>query len=192
MNWPIPFSEPPYLCSLPSPYYKESHLRWQKGCRDFVTENLHQHAFEWEREETVPAHVFETFTKANMLIPTLPAPLPVMWLKKLGIHDILGVVKVEEWDYLHTAIYCDEMARSGLMGPSASLTTGMAFGVPPLLSFGSQYLQETFLPDLLTGRKRTCIAITEPTAGSDVANIETSAEKTEDGRFYVINGTKKW
>lgn len=147
---------------------------------------------DWEREETVPSHVFDTFAKANMLIPSLPAPLPVEWLKKLGIGDILGVVKVEEWDYIHTAIFCDEMSRSGLAGPGASLTTGMAFGVPPMIEFGSQALQEKFLPDLLLGSKRTCIAITEPGAGSDVANIETTAEKTQDGKFYVINGSKKW
>lgn len=192
MSRPIPFSEPPYLCGLPSPYYTVSHLRWQKACRAFVTDNLSQYAMDWEREEMVPAHVFDAFAKANMLIPNLPAPLPVNWLKKLGIHNILGAVRVEEWDYIHTAIFCDEMSRSGLAGPGASLTTGMAFGVPPLLKFGSPELQERFLPDLLLGRKRTCIAITEPGAGSDVANIETMAEKTEDGKAYVINGTKKW
>ena len=157
-----------------------------------MTEHLHQHAIEWEREEAVPSHVFETFAKANMLIPSLPAPLPIEWLKKLGIHDILGAVKVEEWDYINVAIYTDEMSRSGLAGPSASLTTGMAFGVPPLLKFGSHALQERFLPDLLTGKKRACIAITEPGAGSDVANIETTAEKTQDGKYYIVNGTKKW
>ncbi len=127
-----------------------------------------------------------------MLIPNLPAPLPVEWLKKLGIHDILGAVKVEEWDYLHTSIYIDEMARSGLAGPSGSLTVGMAFGLPPLIKFGSPELQSRYLPDLLTGKKRTCIAITEPTAGSDVANISTTATKSPDGRSYIINGTKKW
>lgn len=65
---------------------------------------------EWETAETVPPHVWDNFAKANMLIPSLPAPLPVAWLKKLGIHDILGVVKVEEWDYLHMAIYSDEVS----------------------------------------------------------------------------------
>ena len=127
-----------------------------------------------------------------MLIPNLPAPLPVEWLKRLGVHDILGTVKVEEWDYLHTSIFCDEMSRSGLAGPSASLTTGMAFGVPPLIKFGNKQLQERILPDLLLGKKRTCIAITEPGAGSDVASIETTAEKSENGKEYIINGTKKW
>ena len=99
----------------------------------------------------------------------LTAPLPVQWLKRLGVHNILGVVKVEEWDYIHTPILCDKMSRSGLLGPGASLTTGMAFGVPPLLKLGSRKLQERFLPELLLGKKRTCIAITEPGAGSDVA-----------------------
>lgn len=105
----IPFSEPPYLSGLPSPYYSSSHLAWQRACRAFIEENLYRHAMDWEREETVPPHVFHTFAAANMLVPSLPSPLPVKWLKELGIHDILGVVKVENWDYVHTAIYADEV-----------------------------------------------------------------------------------
>ncbi|KAF2263966.1 short-chain specific acyl-CoA dehydrogenase mitochondrial precursor [Lojkania enalia] len=188
----VPFSEPPYLAGLPSPYYKPTHLKWQQACREFLQKNLLENALEWDTEETVPEHVFETFARAGMLLPSLPAPLPVEWLKRLGIHDILGVVKVEEFDYIHTMIYTDEMARSGLAGPSGSLTTGMSFGVPPILKYGSKQLQERFLPELLTGKKRTCIAITEPAAGSDVANIATTATKTPDGKYYIVNGTKKW
>ncbi|KAF9740780.1 hypothetical protein PMIN06_003174 [Paraphaeosphaeria minitans] len=188
----VPFSEPPYIAGLPSPYYKPTHLRWQKACREFISKNLLENALQWDTEETVPQHVFETFANAGMLIPSLPAPLPVEWLKRLGIHDILGAVKVEEFDYLHTMIYCDEMTRSGLAGPSGSLTTGISFGVPPILKFGNKRLQERFLPELLTGKKRTCIAITEPEAGSDVANITTTATKTSDGKHYIVNGTKKW
>ncbi|KAL5120283.1 hypothetical protein ACEQ8H_001841 [Pleosporales sp. CAS-2024a] len=188
----VPFSEPPYIVGLPSPYYKETHLRWQKACRKFVDEHLLEKSLEWDTAETLPEHVFETFAKNGMLLPTLPAPLPVEWLKKLGIHDILGAVQVEEWDYIHTMIYADEMARTGLAGPAGSLTTGMSFGVPPIIQYGSQQLQERFLPALLTGKKRTCIAITEPEAGSDVANITTTATKTADGKHYIVNGTKKW
>jgi acyl-CoA dehydrogenase len=84
------------------------------------------------------------------------------------------------------------MARTGLAGPAGSLTTGMSFGVPPIIKYGNKQLQERFLPQLLTGKKRTCIAITEPEAGSDVANITTTAKKTADGKHYIVNGTKKW
>lgn len=107
---PLPFSEPPYLRGLPSPYYTDSHRRFQRACRAFVWENLHAHALEYERAGHVPEHVFATFAAHNMLIPNLPPPLPVRWLKRLGIHDILGV-KVDEWDYLHTGIYCDEVGQ---------------------------------------------------------------------------------
>ena len=83
-----------------------------------------------------------------------------------------------------------KMSRSGLSGPSASLTAGMAFGIPPIIKFGSSELQERFLPELLTCKKRSCIAITEPDAGSDVANITTTAERRGD--VFVVNGAKKW
>lgn len=61
-----------------------------------------------------------------------------------------------------------------------------------MLAFGSPALQEKFLPDMLTSKVRSCIAITEPDAGSDVANITTTAEKSADGKHYIINGEKKW
>lgn len=64
---------------------------------------------DWERNGTVPPEVFRKFAAANMLVPSMPAPLPVQWLKRLGVHDILGVVKVEDWDYLHTLIFKDEV-----------------------------------------------------------------------------------
>ena len=92
-----------------------------------MEEHLIPYAMEWEREETVPDHLFHTFRKHNMLIPNLPAPLPVVWLHKVGIKDILGI-PVEEWDYMHTGIYLDEMGRTGLAGPGGSMTAGHAFG----------------------------------------------------------------
>lgn len=126
-----------------------------------------------------------------MLLPNLKSPLPIKWLKRLGLNDILGV-PIEEWDYLHTAIWVDERARTGISGPGSSLTPGFAYAIPPILNFGSEALQEKFLPQLLPGHARACIAITEPQAGSDVANIQTTAVKSADGTHFVVNGEKKW
>ena len=112
---PIPFAEPPYLSGLPSPYYTDAHRAFQKRCRAFIWEHLNSHALEWEREELVPPHVFETFGKHNMLLPNLPSPLPVAWLKKLGINDILGV-KVEDWDLMYSGIYLDEVGGTFVLG----------------------------------------------------------------------------
>ena len=55
-----------------------------------------------------------------MLIPNLPAPLPVKQLKDVGIHKI-GPMKVEDFDYNHIAIYVSELNRSGLGGPIAGI-----------------------------------------------------------------------
>ncbi|KAK4953497.1 hypothetical protein LTR66_013636 [Elasticomyces elasticus] len=187
----LPFSEPPYLSHLPTPYHKPTHLKFQKACRAFIEEHLAPHAFEWETAETVPDHVFPLFAKSHMLIPNLPAPLPVKELHALGIKDILGT-PVAEWDYIHTAVYLDEMSRTGISGPGSGMTAGMAFGVPPVIKFGSEQLKERFVPDALLGKTKWCIAITEPGAGSDVANIATTAVKSEDGKHFIINGEKKW
>jgi acyl-CoA dehydrogenase len=84
------------------------------------------------------------------------------------------------------------MARTGSLGPVGAVTVGIAFGLPPILKFGSHVLQERFVPDILTGKKRICIAITEPGAGSDVANIATRAVRSPDGKHFIVSGTKKW
>ena len=47
------------------------------------------------------------------------------------------------------------------------------------------------LHDVLSGKSRICLAITEPTAGSDVQGIETLAELSEDGQHFIVNGQKK-
>ena len=135
--------------------------------------------------------MYEKFSRFNMLIPNLPAPLPVEWLEKVGITKI-GPVKVEDFDYTYASIYVSEMMRSGLNGPVSSLCTGIAYGLAPILKFANSSLQERAVPDILLGKKRICIAISEPDAGSDVANVTTTARKTQDGKHYIVNGTKKW
>lgn len=84
------------------------------------------HAAEWERNGDVPGmtsitrqpldhrltcsgDLYAKFAAANFLIPNLPAPLPVKWLKKLGIYELPGGLKVEDFDYMHALIYIDEV-----------------------------------------------------------------------------------
>lgn len=69
---------------------------------------------------------------------------------------------------------------------------GNSVGVPPILNYGTETLIEKILPGVINGNIRLCLGITEPQAGSDVAGIRTTAEKTQDGKNYVVNGQKKW
>ncbi|GIZ44939.1 hypothetical protein CKM354_000812300 [Cercospora kikuchii] len=187
-----PFENPSWQQDLPSPYFAESHRAFQKACRAFIDEHLNAHALEWEREENVPESVWNRFGEANMLIPALPASLPTKWLRKLNLSTLPGGLDAEVFDGLHSYIYFDEMARSGLLAIPGSLMAGMAYGVPPILHYGSSELQERLLPELLSASKRCCIAVTEPEAGSDVAGMTTTAEKSKDGKHYIVNGAKKW
>lgn len=117
----VPFADPPWLRGLPSPYFNDSHRRFQVACRNFLDENLHKDAMEWETAEDVPADLFTKFAKGNFLIPALPAPLPVEWLHKLDVTHMPGEVPVEEWDALHTMIYSDEVSSLSLfISPSTA------------------------------------------------------------------------
>ena len=60
------------------------------------------------------------------------------------------------------------------------------------MNFGSKYLQDKCVKDCLQGKKFICLAITEPYAGSDVASLRCTAKKDPTGKFYVVNGEKKW
>jgi alkylation response protein AidB-like acyl-CoA dehydrogenase len=85
--------------------------------------------------------------------------------------------------------YCmsntDTIATLGLLG-------GKVIGLPPVLNFGSEELKAQIVPDILAGKKFICLAISEAYAGSDVMGMQTTAVKSEDGKEWVINGSKKW
>jgi len=95
-------------------------------------------------------------------------------------------------DTFHEFICVDEMARTGSCGIMMGLSGGIALGLPPVLRFGSDELKQRVVPGCLKGDKIICLTITEPTAGSDVANIKCRAERTPDGQHFVVNGEKKW
>lgn len=103
-----PFAEAPWLLGIPSPYYTRSHRRWQKTCREFILENLGENGLQWVAEGKIPIGIYEKFAKAGMLLPCLPAPLPVERLRKLGFNEFPGGLRLEEFDYFHFLIYTAE------------------------------------------------------------------------------------
>lgn len=66
---------------------------------------------------------------------------------------------------------------------------GSLIGLPPVLNFGSEEIKKKVIPEVLSGQKLICLAISEAFAGSDVAGLKTTARKTEDGKHWIINGT---
>jgi alkylation response protein AidB-like acyl-CoA dehydrogenase len=67
-----------------------------------------------------------------------------------------------------------------------------SIGPRAIVLFGTQQQKETYLPKLASGEWLSAFALTEPQAGSDAANVQTTAEPTPDGKGYIINGEKRW
>jgi len=81
-------------------------------------------------------------------------------------------------------------SRCGSTG--AFLSAHQSIGVPgPLLKFGTQEQKERYLPRLARG-SLSAFALTEQNVGSDPANMSTTAELSEDGSHWILNGEKLW
>ncbi|GAA6020388.1 hypothetical protein JCM11491_000334 [Sporobolomyces phaffii] len=187
-----PFAEPAFYRDLPSPYYKQSHLKLRAAIRDWVDTHLMDIPYEWEEEtKVVDPNVYLQMAKDGLLtVLGFGTKVPKKWANKDG--TLFGGVPVEEWDGFHDMIVIDEIHRCGSLGVGQGLTGGLQIGLPPVFHYGSQELQDRVLPEVLSGKKRICLAITELEAGSDVKNLSTSAVLTEDGKHFIVNGTKKW
>ena len=84
----------------------------------------------------------------------------------------------------------DELSRTGCGGVLWSCFYSFGIALPPIFEVGSQYLKDRVLRNVITGKKIMSLAITEPGAGSDVANLKTTAQETDDGQHYIVNGEK--
>merc|ERR1719463_67080 len=65
-----------------------------------------------------------------------------------------------------------------------------SMALPPILFAGSKEVQGVVVDDVIAGRKNISLAISEPTAGSDVSNIRLTGERHGDD--FIVNGQKKW
>ncbi|KAI9336340.1 acyl-CoA dehydrogenase/oxidase [Obelidium mucronatum] len=187
----IPYAESLSSLHKPSPYHTTSHLAFKKAVRKFVQETLtidaEYHASSCEFPDP------EVFLKMGArggvnLTACRLAPGPHLEGRVL----LGGVVKPEEFDYFHEAIVHEEMARVGMYGYGEAVGSGMVIGLPPVMNFGPAWMKEKVVKEVLNGEKMICLAITEPGAGSDVAGITCEAVKSPCGKFYIVNGVKKW
>ncbi len=75
---------------------------------------------------------------------------------------------------------------------TALLSAHQAIGVPqPVKLFGTEALKREYLPRCAKGAI-SAFALTEPAVGSDPGKLSTTAELSEDGKHYILNGVKLW
>ncbi|KAF2876958.1 acyl-CoA dehydrogenase/oxidase [Massariosphaeria phaeospora] len=183
----IPFADPSWYQSYHSPYFDQTHAALRDEVRQWVEEEIMPNVTEWEEAKKVPDRIYEQMGERGYLAGLLGMHYPK------HLTDIrVKSVPPEKWDLFHEMIITDEISRSGSGGFVWNLIGGYGIGGPPLFKFGKKELIKRIAPDLLSGKKRICLAITEPDAGSDVANLTCEAKLSEDGKHYIVNGEKKW
>ena len=116
-----------------------------------------------------------------------------MWPAELGgtpptLPDGATVVP---YDPFHDLIWMDELTRMGAAGVLQGFGI-QTMALPVVLRFAPPEVRRKVVPGVVRGEKFISLCISEPTAGSDVADIRTTAELTPDGRHYIVNGLKKW
>jgi alkylation response protein AidB-like acyl-CoA dehydrogenase len=105
-------------------------------------------------------------------------------------NDLLGIPFPEEYgglgSFLTYVKVVEEVAKA--CASSALIIAVQELGALPIMIAGNPAQKTKYLPKLASGEWMTSYALTEPTSGSDAANMRTSAVR--DGNHYIINGTK--
>ncbi|MBS1810874.1 MAG: acyl-CoA dehydrogenase family protein [Acidobacteria bacterium] len=155
----------------PNPiYYSSEHEQFRKTVREFVAREITPFINEWDEAETFPRALYRQSAEIG----------------------IIGIGYPEEYggtpaDGFYSIIVADELSRAGSGGLIASLLSH-SIAAPPILAAGSAELKARVLPAILSGEKIAALAITEPSGGSDVASLKTTAIR--DGQCYIVNGEK--
>jgi acyl-CoA dehydrogenase len=153
------------------PPFTEEHEDLRASIRRFVERELAPHAREWEHARWFPDEVFV----------------------KLAEHGFLGLKYPGEYggeggDYVHDAVFTEELARCRSGGLAAGIGAHVGIATPPIWKFGTDDQKRRFLAPAIRGEKIGALAITEPDAGSDVAGIKTHAKRVDGG--FLVNGSK--
>jgi acyl-CoA dehydrogenase len=152
-------------------YYRPDHLDLRETLRRFVAKEITPHASDWDEAGTFPRELYRKAAEVGLLGLGFP--------EEYG--GIAGI------DYFHRLVASLELAQAGSGGVVASLMSH-TIGSPPVVTFGSDELKRRVLPPVLAGERIAALAITEPSGGSDVAALRTTAVR--DGDHYLVNGEK--
>jgi acyl-CoA dehydrogenase len=155
-----------------SPYYDETHDAIAQSVRRFVEREVAPYIDQWEVDGELPRALHKKAAEAGILGLRYP--------EAYGGHS-------EGFDIFHGLTQTEELAAVGAGGLGASLMTH-SIGLPPILAMGTDEMKRRIAVPVLSGDKIIALGITEPSGGSDVANLKTKAVR--DGNHYVVNGSK--
>jgi acyl-CoA dehydrogenase family protein 9 len=159
--------------------YPQIGLDEQSRIRDKVDE-VRQYAEEHidaatiDRNAAIPTEVVSALGQLGVLGATAPVEVGGLGLSQLANCRIMELIGGHD-------------ASVGVF-----VNAHHSIGIRALLLFGSDEQKARWLPPLVKGEQLAAFALTEPEAGSDASNVQTTATPTPDGKAYVLNGTKRW
>ena len=152
--------------------FNEQHETLRKTVRDFAEKEIAPFAEKWDEEEIFPREIF----------------------KKAGDLGLLGIRFDPEFggsglDYKFTTAYAEALTWSKSAGVNMALMVQSDMATPVINDIGTKEQKQEFLAPVITGEKIAALGVSEPSVGSDVANLRTTGKKVAGGD-YVINGAK--
>lgn len=156
---------------MKNPFETEERAAFRDTVSRFVAQEITPFVEQWEEAGAIPWELHQ----------------------EIGALGVFGFAVDETYgglgfdDAFMRAAWAEEIAKCGATGVGAALG-GRVISIGPIHALASESVKQQLLPDIVSGRVGSSLAITEPSGGSDVANIQTSAQR--DGGEYVINGSK--
>jgi acyl-CoA dehydrogenase len=152
-------------------YFDPSHQLVRDSVRRFVEREILPDIDQWEEAESFPRELYLKAGAAGIL--------------GIGYPQALG--GSHEGDVFAKIAASEELMRCGSGGLVAGLGS-LDIGLPPILKWARPEVRDRVVPLVLAGEKISALAVTEPSGGSDVANLQTRAVR--DGDFYRVSGSK--
>ncbi len=154
------------------PGQREAVERKVDEVRRFMEQDVDSAAI--DRDADIPPAVVAGFARLGVLGMTAPAEYGGLGFSQYAACKVMEVVGGQD------------------SGVAVFINAHHSIGIRALLLFGTEEQKRRWLPDLVSGRKLAAFALTEPQAGSDAANVQTTATPTPDGRTYILNGEKRY
>ncbi|WP_237884935.1 acyl-CoA dehydrogenase family protein [Pseudomonas sp. PGPR40] len=152
-------------------YFDPSHQLVRDSVRRFVEREILPDIDQWEEAESFPRELYLKAGAAGIL--------------GIGYPEALG--GSHEGDVFAKIAASEELMRCGSGGLVAGLGS-LDIGLPPILKWARPEVRDRVVPQVLAGEKISALAVTEPSGGSDVANLQTRAVR--DGDCYRVSGSK--
>lgn len=149
--------------------YGSEHEAFRDAVRRFMEQEVAPHRERWEAQGHIDRDTWLKAGDAGFLCPTMP--------------ECYGGAGV---DRLFSAVLIEELARIGASGPGFGLHSEIV--APYILHYGTEEARRRYLPRMASGEMIGAIAMTEPSTGSDLQAVRTTAVR--DGDVYVVNGSK--